>query len=247
MGAREAGRRSSRVAQVVRSELATVLRQDSVRGPKRCPGKVRQMISLVDIDVSPDLRNARVKFSVLGDRQDKVTATRWVLGNAGGIRMALAGRLRQMKRVPALNFQHVDVGKAVDVMVLLDQLSNERLGGGGGGGGTGDDLDFEASEDDAFGDGEGEAELTADEAAFLRHHGVGGRALRRRGRGRRRRLRPRGVWPRGREVAAMCRAVNVSRGLGMHFAPTTRPTFTWHGEPSSCAPRRSSDSLAHAT
>ena len=168
MGAREAGRRSSRVAQVVRSELATVLRQDSVRGPKRCPGKVRQMISLVDIDVSPDLRNARVKFSVLGDRQDKVTATRWVLGNAGGIRMALAGRLRQMKRVPALNFQHVDVGKAVDVMVLLDQLSNERLGGGGGGGGTGDDLDFEASEDDAFGDGEGEAELTetADEAAF---------------------------------------------------------------------------------
>ena len=158
MGAREAGRRSSRVAQVVRSELATVLRQDSVRGPKRCPGKVRQMISLVDIDVSPDLRNARVKFSVLGDRQDKVTATRWVLGNAGGIRMALAGRLRQMKRVPALNFQHVDVGKAVDVMVLLDQLSNERLGGGGGG--TGDDLDFEASEDDAFGDGEGEAELT---------------------------------------------------------------------------------------
>jgi len=167
MGAREAGRRSSRVAQVVRSELATVLRQDSVRGPKRCPGRVRQMISLVDIDVSPDLRNARVKFSVLGDRQDKVTATRWVLGNAGGIRMALAGRLRQMKRVPALNFQHVDVGKAVDVMVLLDQLSNERLGGGGGGGGgTGDDLDFEASEDDAFGDGEGEAELTgaADEA-----------------------------------------------------------------------------------
>ena len=165
MGAREAGRRSSRVAQVVRSELATVLRQDSVRGPKRCPGRVRQMISLVDIDVSPDLRNARVKFSVLGDRQDKVTATRWVLGNAGGIRMALAGRLRQMKRVPALNFQHVDVGKAVDVMVLLDKLSNERLGGGGGGGGTGDDLDFEASEDDAFGDGEG-AELTgaADEA-----------------------------------------------------------------------------------
>ena len=169
MGAREAGRRSSRVAQVVRSELATVLRQDSVRGPKRCPGRVRQMISLVDIDVSPDLRNARVKFSVLGDRQDKVTATRWVLGNAGGIRMALAGRLRQMKRVPALNFQHVDVGKAVDVMVLLDQLSNERRGGGGGGGGgTGDGLDFEASEDDAFGDGEGEAELTgaADEAAF---------------------------------------------------------------------------------
>ena len=129
--------------------LATVLRQDSVRGPKRCPGRD---------DLARRHRrlarpwNARVKFSVLGDRQDKVTATRWVLGNAGGIRMALAGRLRQMARA---QLQHVDVGKAVDVMVLLDQLSNERLGGGGGGGGgTGDDLDFEASEDDAFGDGE---------------------------------------------------------------------------------------------
>ena len=84
------------------------------------------MISIVDVDMSPDLRNARVKVSIIGDRKDKISAVRWLRGNVRGFRHELAQRNRQMKRVPMLTFDHVDVGAATDMMVRLDELRMER-------------------------------------------------------------------------------------------------------------------------
>ena len=68
------GRRPDRVGQVVRSELATVLHSGAVHGNKKISGRLLSMISIVDIDMSPDLRNARVKVSIIGDRKDKISA-----------------------------------------------------------------------------------------------------------------------------------------------------------------------------
>tara|TARA_B110001452_G_scaffold186651_1_gene157109 strand:+ start:486 stop:1121 length:636 start_codon:yes stop_codon:yes gene_type:complete len=141
------GRRSARVAQVVQSELAQVLHAGDIKG-KRLDYAIRSMISIVEVDVSPDLRNAKVKVSVHGDRKDKVSATRWLTDQRGGIRHALAQRMKEFKRLPHLSFQHVDVGQAVDVMVLIDKLAKERAERGGdeeeGG------LDFDADDDEAF-------------------------------------------------------------------------------------------------
>ena len=81
---RESGRRPSRVGQVVRAELATVIRTANSVGSKRIPAGLQSMISIVDVDMSPDLRNARVKVSIIGDRKDKITAGRWLLGNTRG-------------------------------------------------------------------------------------------------------------------------------------------------------------------
>ena len=75
--------------------------------------------------MSPDLRNARVKVSVIGDRKDKVSAVRWLHGNVRGLRHELARRNRGMKRIPMLTFDHVDVGAATDIMIKLDQLRRE--------------------------------------------------------------------------------------------------------------------------
>ena len=125
-GQRGDGRRTSRVGHVIQAELATVIRQGSVTGKQKCPDGLQQMISIVDVDMSPDLRNARIKVSVIGDRRDKVSAVRWLRGNVRGLRHALAQRNRQMKRVPMLTFDHVDVGAATDMMVRLDQLTRER-------------------------------------------------------------------------------------------------------------------------
>merc|ERR1712160_34503 len=69
------GRRQGRAAQVVRTELAQVIHNGDIRG-KRLETAIREMISIVDVDVSPDLRNARVKVSILGDRKDKISAVR---------------------------------------------------------------------------------------------------------------------------------------------------------------------------
>jgi len=111
------GRRSSRVAQVVQKELSTIIRSGTVHGPRVIQERLRHMISIVDVDVSPDLGNARVKVSIIGDQKDKISAIRWLQSSASPIRHVLAHEMKQMRRVPRLSFQHVDVGKAVEVMV----------------------------------------------------------------------------------------------------------------------------------
>ena len=119
---RESGRRPSRVGQVVRAELATVIRTANSVGSKRIPAGLQSMISIVDVDMSPDLRNARVKVSIIGDRKDKISAVRWLQGNTRGLRHELAKRNRGMKVIPMLSFAHVDVGAATDTMVQIEKL-----------------------------------------------------------------------------------------------------------------------------
>ena len=111
---------------MVRSELATLIRDGDVRGAKKIPDGLNGLISVVGVDMSPDLRNARVKVSVIGDRKAKVSAVRWLRGNVRGLRHELAQRNRGMKRIPMLTFDHVDVGAATDMMVKLDELRRER-------------------------------------------------------------------------------------------------------------------------
>ena len=146
-------RRPNRVGQVIRSELATIFASGDVRGAKRIPAGLNKLISIVDIDMSPDLRNARVKVSIIGDRKDKISAVRWLQGNTKSIRHEMAQRLKGMKRVPQLSFTHVDVGAAVDMMVKLEQLSVDRRRAENERGEGGEDdysLDFDAEDDDAF-------------------------------------------------------------------------------------------------
>lgn len=139
------GRRQGRVAQVVRKELAEVLHTGDIRG-KRLATSIREMISIVDVDVSPDLRNARVKVSILGDRKDKISAVRWLQSSRGGIRYCMGKRMKDFKRLPEIKFEHVDVGQAVDVMVLIDKLAAERKDEGS----AADELDFDVDDEEAF-------------------------------------------------------------------------------------------------
>ena len=139
------GRRQGRVAQVVRTELAQVIHNGDIRG-KRLETAIREMISIVDVDVSPDLRNARVKVSILGDRKDKISAVRWLQSSRGGIRYEMAKRMKEFKRLPEIKFEHVDVGQAVDVMILIDKLAAERKEEDS----AEDELDFDADDDEAF-------------------------------------------------------------------------------------------------
>ena len=154
--ARGDGRRSTRVGQVIRSELATLIREGNVRGDQKIPAGLQQLISIVDVDLSPDLRNARVKVSIIGDRKDKVSAVRWLRGNVRGLRHQLAQRNRQMRSIPRLTFDHVDVGAATDIMITLERLRRESEAKGLRDGL--DDEDDAAEEDDEYYDEEEEEE-----------------------------------------------------------------------------------------
>jgi len=126
-------KRQSRVGQVVRSELATVLHRDASslqRDNNPIESALRRRINIVHADVSPDLRQARITVSIMAgrDKKDDTVAKRrayaWLVRNTKAIRFALAARMSHMKGgSPDLTFVQVDVGAAVDVMQLIEKVS----------------------------------------------------------------------------------------------------------------------------
>ena len=79
--------RNERVAAAVRRELADVL-QHELKDPRV------KNATITEVDVSPDLRNARVYISFLTDKQDEIKAAMQSVKNAKGyIRTQHASRL----------------------------------------------------------------------------------------------------------------------------------------------------------
>jgi len=131
-------KRQERVGHVVRSELAAIIHRGSIlkNDSKPIESDLRRRINVINCDVSPDLRQARVTVSIIGgaggERRDRrgsdTVATRrayaWLVRNTKAIRYALAMRMKHMKRgSPDLTFVQVDVGAAVDVMQLIEKAN----------------------------------------------------------------------------------------------------------------------------
>ena len=91
-------RRSERVGDLLRQEISNVILRD-LQDPR-----VR-LATVSSIDVSPDLRQATVLVSVLGEETDRNECLE-ALGHARGfIRSRLARELRHMRVVPELSFE----------------------------------------------------------------------------------------------------------------------------------------------
>jgi ribosome-binding factor A len=175
-------KRQYRVGQLVQTELANILHSGVIKGDATdLDEDLRRRISIVTVDVAPDLRQARVSVSIRSKRNrkendggeddddddsysdsnpalDKRRAYSWLVTNMKPLRHTLAQRMSHMKTSPSLTFVQVDVSAAVDVMYLIDKVSKgyERpiIGEFGG-----DDDDFPngfAPDDDGSFDDDGE-------------------------------------------------------------------------------------------
>jgi ribosome-binding factor A len=161
----ERSKRQERMGQTVQAELAKILHSGNVKGytAESLDDDLRQRISIIRSDLSPDLRQARISFSVRGSRDesravDRRRAYAWLVRNTKPIRYSLAKELKHMKYCPDLTFVEVDVSAAVDVMALIDKVSKgytrgsllndpEQLPEGVVDGIDFDDGDFEDDED----------------------------------------------------------------------------------------------------
>jgi hypothetical protein len=117
---------------MVRNELAQIIHRGST-GTDYLEDGLRRRISIVNADVAPDLRQARISISVsksvgsdLNDAaMDKRRAYAWLVRNAKPLRHDLSKRMSHMKQSgPTLQFVRVDVAAAVDVMYLIDKVSS---------------------------------------------------------------------------------------------------------------------------
>lgn len=137
---KDRSKRQYRVGQLVQTELGRILHSGIIKGDAEyIDDELRRRISIVSVDISPDLRQARVTVSVRKSSTsddnpvvDKRRAYSWLVENTKPLRHSLAQKMSHMKTSPTLTFVQVDVGAAVDVMYLIDKVSSgyqrERIG-----------------------------------------------------------------------------------------------------------------------
>ena len=112
-------RRPARVADEIRRQLGDVLLR-RVSDPKVSG------IAVTDVEVTADLRLARVYYTVGGDEQERAEVARGLERAAGFIKRELSGRLL-LKFMPDFEFfydESLDRGARVDA--LLADLARER-------------------------------------------------------------------------------------------------------------------------
>ena len=96
---RTKNRRMSRVGDLIRAALSEVL-QRGLADPRVTSG----LVTITDVDVSPDLRHAIVWVSVIGDEEAQDKALAGLKAAANYLRRELGGRIAT-KYTPALRFQ----------------------------------------------------------------------------------------------------------------------------------------------
>ena len=106
--------RTDRVADQLRSELATLLAREV-----HDPGV--GFVTLTRVQVSPDLQQARVWYTALGDEKSRANTARALDRVAPFLRRQIGGRLR-LKRAPELKFVY---DEAVAGQDRIEQILNE--------------------------------------------------------------------------------------------------------------------------
>lgn len=111
-------RRSQRVGDLILHETADIL-QRQVKDPRVA------LVTLTGVDVSPDLRVAKVYFSCLDPQADPDQVRRGLDSACGFIRREL-GHALQLKAVPELRFFHDDsLERGFRVQDVIESLHHE--------------------------------------------------------------------------------------------------------------------------
>jgi len=91
-------RRTQRVGDILRTELSTIISR-RVRDPRVA------MATVSAVDMSPDLKHARVYVSVVGTDDERQASLDTLRHAAGYIRGQLAKELKHLRSIPELRFE----------------------------------------------------------------------------------------------------------------------------------------------
>jgi ribosome-binding factor A len=111
------GDRLRRVNEAVRQVLSDAITQD-LKDPRV------GFVTVTGVDVSPDLRHARVYVSVLGDASAKEGSLDGLRAAHGYLQRRIAGELR-LKNTPTLNFA---IDDSIDRGMRISELIDRELG-----------------------------------------------------------------------------------------------------------------------
>ena len=110
-------RRMERVNQLLREELSELARRQ-LKDPR-----LGTLMTITEVDASPDLRHARVYVSVMGNAEEQQAAIDALSAAAGYLRRGLRGRLK-LRHIPELQFQHdTSMERGSELLSLIDQVN----------------------------------------------------------------------------------------------------------------------------
>src|SRR3954465_1306655 len=126
-----ASTRQKKVQELLVHEISDIVRSE-LKDPRV------GFVTITGAEVSPDLRHARVFFSVLGDAAQQETSTQALNRAAGFVRSEFARRA-QMRFVPEIRFAFdPSIERGARISQLLEQVKQDEEpqgapeGGGGG-------------------------------------------------------------------------------------------------------------------
>ena len=118
-------RRPDRVAEAIREAVAMFL-AEGVKDPR-----VTGLVTVTGVDVTRDLRHARVHVSILGSEAEKKETMEGLASVASHLRARL-GRTLRLRVTPELDFKYdASIAHAARIDSLLEQIrANEAAPGG---------------------------------------------------------------------------------------------------------------------
>ena len=119
-------RRSDRLGQIIQNEISDLL-QKNINDPR-----LGGMISVTDVSVTDDMRNAKIYISALTDQTNKEEIIKGFNSAMGFIRRELAHRLN-LRITPELSFHFDDsIEHGIALSNLIDEVissDNEKADG----------------------------------------------------------------------------------------------------------------------
>lgn len=113
-------RRPDRVAEAIREEVATFL-AEGVKDPR-----VVGLVTVTGVDVTRDLRHAKVYVSILGSESERAATLDGLASVASHLRSRI-GRALRLRLAPEVSFKlDESVARAARIESLLAQIHEER-------------------------------------------------------------------------------------------------------------------------
>ena len=113
-------RRAERISNLIRQEISELL-QEQVNDPR-----LSSLISITQVTISPDLMQAKVYVTILGDKADRNEMLQGFKSASGFFRRELSRRLT-LRHVPELSFHFDDsIERGTNILHLIEQVSSDN-------------------------------------------------------------------------------------------------------------------------
>lgn len=114
--------RLRRVNELLREELSDLIQRE-IKDPR-----LNKLLTVTEVETSPDLRHARVFVSLLGSPEERNEVMRALQSAASFLRRELRGRVR-LHHIPELSFRYDDrIEEGARILSLLNEVKASHTG-----------------------------------------------------------------------------------------------------------------------